>query len=79
MYVYGGGLLKTGWFGGIDRSAVVTGFDPATGASVPYTGDVQGDRQAEAACTAVAYAIARGDERRVQDFSRADISGLVAP
>jgi len=37
------------------------------------------DRQAEAACTAVAHAIARGDERRVQDFSRVDISGLVAP
>lgn len=79
MYVYGGGRLRTGWFGGVDRNGGVTGFDPATGASVPYTGDVQGDRQAEAACTAVAYAIARGDLRRVQDFSRVDISGLVVP
>jgi hypothetical protein len=78
MYVFGGGLLKTGWFGGIDRNAAVTGFDPATGASVAYTGDAMGDRLGEAACTAVAYAIARGDQRRVQDFSRVDISGLVS-
>ena len=78
MYVYGGGLLKTGWFGGVDRNGNVTGFDPATGNAVNYTGDVQGDAQAEAACTAVAYAIARGDTRRVQDFSRVDISGLVS-
>ena len=44
-----------------------------------YTGDAMGDAQAEAACTAEAYAIARGDQRRVSDFSRVDISGLVAP
>lgn len=75
LYVLGGGKLKTGWFGGITRTGAVTGFDPATGASSSY----QGDTQAEAACTAIAYAIARGDLRRVQDFSRVDISGLVVP
>jgi hypothetical protein len=75
MYVLGSGKLRTGWFGGIDRTGAVTGFDPATGASSTY----RGDAQAEAACTAVAYAITRGDLRRVQDFSRVDISGLVVP
>jgi hypothetical protein len=75
MYVLGGGKLKTGWFGGITRTGAVTGFDPTSGASSGY----QGDAQAEAACTAIAYAIARGDLRRVQDFSRVDISGLVVP
>ncbi|TMQ11601.1 MAG: hypothetical protein E6J90_34320 [Deltaproteobacteria bacterium] len=74
MYVYGGGALKTGWFGGITRSGATTGFDPATGGPAPYNGD----RQAKAACAAVAYAIARGDLRAVQDFSRIDISGLIA-
>lgn len=74
VYVYGGGKLKTGWFGGITRTGTVTGFDPATGASTAYNGD----RQAQAACAAVAYAIARGDLRKVQDFSRMDISGLIA-
>jgi len=73
MYVYGGGKLKTGWFGGITRTGATTGFDPATGAPAPYNGDLQ----AKAACAAVAYAIARGDMRAVQDFSRIDISGLV--
>lgn len=79
MYVLGSGALRTGWFGGVDRAGAVTGFDAATGNPRPYTGDAMGDQQAEAACTAVAYAIARGDLRRVQDFSRIDIAGLVAP
>ncbi len=74
VYVYGGGKLKTGWFGGISRSGAVTGFDPATGASGPYQGDVQ----ARGAVAAVAYAIANGDARRVGDFTNADITGIIA-
>jgi hypothetical protein len=73
VYVYGGGKLKTGWLGGVDRAGVATGFDPATGAAKPNDGALQ----AKAACAAVAYAIARGDLRAVQDFSRMDISGIV--
>ncbi|HEX7838626.1 MAG TPA: hypothetical protein VF469_14220 [Kofleriaceae bacterium] len=73
MYVYGGGKLKTGWFGGVLRDGTTTGFDPATGAPRAYDGDLQ----AKAACAAVAYAIARGDLRAVQDVSRIDISGIV--
>jgi hypothetical protein len=72
VYVYGGGKLKTGWFGGVDRTGATTGFDPATGAPKAYDGDLQ----AKAACAAVAYAIARGDLRAVQDFSRMDIAGI---
>jgi len=75
MFVLGAGKLRTGWFGGVEPSQAVTGFDPRTGLPAPYDGDAQ----AEAACTAVAYAIARGDLRRVQDFSRVDITGLVRP
>ncbi|HUS33278.1 MAG TPA: hypothetical protein VMZ53_32470 [Kofleriaceae bacterium] len=73
MYVYSGGLIKTGWLGGIDRNRGVKGFDPATGAPTPYDGDLG----AQAAVAAVAYAITKGDKRRVQDFSRVDISGIV--
>jgi len=73
IYVLGAGSLRTGWFGGVDRNGGVTGFDPATGAS----GSNQHDMQAQAAVAAVAYAIARGDRRRVQEFSSIDISGIV--
>ena len=73
MYVYGGGLLKTGWFGSVSRSNAVKGFDPASGAATSYDGDVG----AQAAVAAVAYAISKGDKRRVQDFARLDISGIV--
>jgi hypothetical protein len=72
-YVLGGGKLKTGWFGGITPNGTTTGFNPTTGASTPYDGDVQ----AKAAVAAVAYAVTRGDTRAVQDFTRQDISGLV--
>ena len=74
LYVYGGGMLKTGWFGGIDRNAQVRGFDPTTGAPAPYDGDLQ----AQAVVAAVAYAITNGSIRRVQDFTRLDISGLTS-
>jgi len=73
MFVYGGGKLKTGWFGGIDRTGNVTGFDPHTGLAAAPSSDLQ----AKAAVAAVAYAITRGDLRRVQDFTPTDISGLI--
>jgi hypothetical protein len=77
MYVYGGGKLKTGWFGGIapnGTNGTTTGFNPTTGAATPtYNGDLQ----AKAAVAAVAYAVSRGDLRAVQDFTRQDITGLI--
>ncbi|HSD87161.1 MAG TPA: hypothetical protein VLB44_06585 [Kofleriaceae bacterium] len=73
VYVYSGGSLKSGWFGGIDRNGTTKGFNPMTGAATSYDGDTQ----AQAAVAAVAYAIAKGDKRKVGDFSRLDITGLV--
>jgi hypothetical protein len=75
IYVYGNGFLKTGWFGNIDENRNVTGWDPATG------NDVAGQASAttaQAAAAAVAYAVAKGDMRRVQDFYRGgSIAGVV--
>lgn len=74
MYVLGNGLLKTGWHGGVYRDGTVKGFDPATGAE-----NNAGSRDlAAAASAAVAYAVAKGDMRRVGDFARGvDIGGIV--
>lgn len=74
LYVFGGGKLKTGWFGGVSRSGQVQGFNPTTGGTADYDGDLQ----AQAAVGAIAYAVARGDKERVRDLVRVDFSGLVA-
>jgi hypothetical protein len=73
IYVYSGGVLRTGWFGGIAADGAVTGFDPLTGAPAPT------DRaaQAAAAVSAIAYAIANGSDTRVKDFSRSEYRGLI--
>ena len=75
LYVFGNGYLKTGWFGGIDASGNVTGWDPATGKDVPGQSSAT---TAQAAAAAAAYAVAKGDMRRVQDFYRGgEISGVI--
>jgi hypothetical protein len=75
MYVYGNGYLKTGWLGGIDATGKVSGWDPATGNDVPGQASAV---TANAASAAVAYAIAKGDMRRVQDFYRGgSIAGVI--
>lgn len=54
----------------------VTGFDPATGNNA----NVSSNLTKEAACAAIAYAVAKSDMRRVEEFYRgADISGIIAP
>ena len=74
MYVYGNGLLKTGWHGGIGADGTVKGFDPRTGED----NDTASRDLAAPASAAVAYAIARGDMRRASDFARGvDIGGIV--
>ena len=76
VYVLGGGLLKSGWFGGIDRGGNTVGFDPATGNTAPYDGVAT----ARATTAAIAYAVARGDTRRVDDFARGvNIAGITNP
>jgi hypothetical protein len=65
LYVMGNGYLKTGWFGGNTIDGKTTGFDPSTGNDVP---NQSSSMTAAAAGAAVAYAVAKGDIRRVQDF-----------
>ncbi|MCE9578726.1 MAG: hypothetical protein K8W52_36715 [Deltaproteobacteria bacterium] len=75
-YVLGNGLLKTGWFGGIDRGGGVKGFDPATGGEIAFNGA----QTAKAATAAIVYAIAKGDPRRVGDFAQGvNLNGITNP
>jgi hypothetical protein len=69
LYVYGAGYLKTGWFGSYDDGKVST-FDPATGANVAVSNTVTTASMGPTAAAAAAYAVAKGDLRRVQDFYR---------
>jgi hypothetical protein len=76
LYVFGNGMLKTGWFGGISAGGNVSGFDPATGNAATTSSQ----QTAQAAAAAAAYAVAKGDLRRVQDFYRGgSIAGLTIP
>ncbi len=76
VYALGAGHLRTGWHGGIDRNSTVTGFDPTTGNNA----QVSSNTTKEAASAAIAYAVARGDMRRVEEhYKGGDISGIVVP
>jgi len=65
LYVMGNGYLKTGWFGGVRNDGSVDGFDESTGANVPGRSS---NATAAAAGAAAAFAVAKGDMRRVRDF-----------
>ena len=65
IYAMGNGYLKTGWHGGVKANGNTDGFDPTTGATVP---NQAASATSAAAGAAVAFAIAKGDMRRVQDF-----------
>lgn len=65
IYTMGQGYLKTGWYGGVRANGNTDGFDPTTGAIVAGQGAAA---TSAAAGAAVAYAVAKGDMRRVQDF-----------
>lgn len=72
LMVYGGGWLKTGWFGGLDTGGKLTTWDPATG----NAGTQTSGQLASSAAAAAAYAVAKGDARRVQDFGVAAPAGV---
>ncbi len=75
LYVMGNGFLKTGWFGGVNADGSTDGFDPTTGNAVPGQ---QSNATSAAAGAAVAFAVAKGDMRRVQDFyTGPSIAGIV--
>lgn len=75
LYVMGNGYLKTGWFGGVNGDGSVDGFDPTTGKTVANQASTN---TAAAAGAAVAYAVAKGDMKRVRDFyTGPGIDGIV--
>ena len=75
IYVLGNGYLKTGWFGGVKANGNVDGFNPSTGDNVP--GQPAG-ATAAAAGAAVAFAVAKGDMARVEQFYNGpSLSGIV--
>ena len=75
LYVLGAGTLKTGWFGGVRRDGTARGWNPTTGDETGDASAVTGN----AAAAAVAYAVAKGDMRRVNDFYRGvSIRGVIA-
>jgi hypothetical protein len=75
LMVYGAGYLKTGFFGDMDTAGKLTTWDPATGGAGTQTSA----QLAGSAAAAVAYAVAKGDERRVQDFGVAVPKGVIVP
>jgi hypothetical protein len=75
MYTMGNGWLKTGWFGGANSDGTTDGFDPTTGAKITGQSSMVTSAPAGAA---VAYAVAKGDIRRVDDFySGPPIDGII--
>jgi hypothetical protein len=65
IFCMGNGYLKTGWFGQVKANGNTDGWDPTSGNNMPGQSANQTTASAGAA---VAYAVAKGDLRRVQDF-----------
>ena len=75
IYVMGNGYTKTGWFGGVRENGNTDVFDPTTGNTVPNGNSADVSASAGAA---VAFAVAKGDMRRVEDFYNGpSIEGIV--
>jgi hypothetical protein len=72
LMVYGAGWLKTGFYGDLSAQGKLTTWDPATGGA----GTQSSAQLASPAAAAVAYAVAKGDDRRVQDFGVAPPKGV---
>ena len=73
LYVLGNGFLKTGWFGNLSTAGKLTTWDPNTGGP----GTMTSAQLATYGSSAVAYAIAKGDARRVQDFNGTPPQGAI--
>ncbi|MEO5725492.1 MAG: hypothetical protein ABI134_21625, partial [Byssovorax sp.] len=75
LYVMGNGYLKTGWHGGVRADGSVDGFDPSTGKDMPGQ---PSDATSAAAGAAAAFAVSKGDMKRVRDFyTGPSIDGIV--
>lgn len=75
LYVMGNGYLKTGWFGDLSAAGKLTTWDPNTGGA----GTMTSAQLATYGTSAAAFAIAKGDARRVQDFNGTPPPGVVVP
>jgi len=64
VYVYSSGHLEPGWFGGVDRAGKALGFG-ADGKPAPYNSA----NTAKFATAAIAYAVAKRDERAIANFA----------
>jgi hypothetical protein len=64
VFVYSAGHLKSGWFGLVDAQGNAQGFDPS-GATTAYNGG----NTAKYMGAAIAYAIAKRDERAISNFA----------
>jgi hypothetical protein len=73
VMVWGGGWLKTGWFGNLDASGNLTTWDPNTGGTGTATSQTLGTP----AASAVAYAVAKGDARQVENFGGTAPPGVI--
>ena len=71
----GNGYLKTGWFGNLGTDGTLTTWDPNTGGA----GTMTSAQLATYGTSAAAYAIAKGDARRVQDFNGTAPPGVIVP
>ena len=65
IFVMSNGYLKSGWHGQVKADGSTEGFDPTTGKNVANQSSMTTSASAGAA---VAYAVSKGDIRRVQDF-----------
>jgi len=75
VIVYSAGHIKSGWFGEVKRDDSVRGFD-GTGSLVNYNGGAA----AKFGLAAIAYAIAKRDDRAISAFANGiNITGLVNP
>lgn len=74
LYVMGGGYIKNGWYGGINADGSIVGFDPETGADVAGK---QSILTTSPACAAVAWAVAKGNKAKVEEFYKPSIAGIV--
>jgi hypothetical protein len=73
VMVWGGGWLNTGWYGNLDAQGNLTTWDPNTGGVGTLTSQALGTP----AASAVAYAVTKGDARRVQDFGGTAPPGVI--
>jgi hypothetical protein len=76
-YVYSAGNLYSGWYGGADGNGRIDGFD---GNGNTTAGAYDANATARLANASIAYAIAKRDERAIQQFANGtNVLGIFGP